>query len=83
MILKCTCEDEYQDKKHGKGKRVHNKMKKMEPQMKDMSNMNKPKPWNYNSRVYTILAFGAGVFIVLGLYGLIQLIIILAALLTF
>ncbi len=24
MIIKCTCENKYQDKKYGKGKRVHN-----------------------------------------------------------
>ena len=28
MIKKCTCKNEYQDKKYGKGKRVHNKFEK-------------------------------------------------------
>jgi hypothetical protein len=26
MILTCTCEHKFQDKEHGKGKRVHNLM---------------------------------------------------------
>ena len=28
MKLKCTCKNEYQDKEHGNGVRVHNPMKK-------------------------------------------------------
>ena len=27
MIMKCNCKDDYQDRKHGRGKRVHNLMK--------------------------------------------------------
>lgn len=27
-IIRCTCEHDYQDKKHGKGKRVGNKIAK-------------------------------------------------------
>ena len=30
QILNCTCKHEYQDAKHGKGKRVHNKTAKDE-----------------------------------------------------
>ena len=28
MIKSCTCQHDYQDKKYGKGKRVHNKITK-------------------------------------------------------
>lgn len=28
MILNCNCKNEYQDKQHGKGKRIFNEMKK-------------------------------------------------------
>lgn len=30
-IIKCNCENEYQDKKYGKGKRVGNKTAKEKP----------------------------------------------------
>jgi len=29
MIKSCTCKNEYQDKEHGKGNRVHNPTKKV------------------------------------------------------
>ena len=29
MIAKCTCENEYQDKKYGKGNRIHNQTGKL------------------------------------------------------
>jgi hypothetical protein len=31
MIKRCTCKHEYQDKKHGKGKRVHNPLRSKSP----------------------------------------------------
>lgn len=33
MILKCDCKDEWQDKKYGKGMRVHNQTMKYNPIM--------------------------------------------------
>jgi aspartate carbamoyltransferase regulatory subunit len=32
MVLKCDCKNDFQDKEHGKGKRVHNPMKVVKPQ---------------------------------------------------